>query len=96
MRRPHTGEAEIRVRMGKVIEARRASMGIAPAMLAQAAEVDDRQMARVLAGKGGLSFHSLGRVAAALKTTAPEILREALVRRPSARRAVRQIPQPHE
>ncbi len=77
--------------MGAVIEARRAALKIAPADLAEAAEVDDRQMARVLAGKAGLSFHSLGRVAAALGRTADEIVREAMPaskngRRPAPRR----------
>lgn len=77
--------------MGAVVEAKRAALKIAPAVLAAAAEVDDRQMARVLAGKAGLSFHSLARVAAALGCTADEILRAAMPpngRRPAAARSV--------
>ena len=77
MRRPDPVEAKIRRRLGAVISARSEAKGLGAPELARAAEVDDRQMARVLAGRAGLSFHSLKRVGAALGTTGDDLLREA-------------------
>lgn len=73
--------------MGLAIETRRRASGITAAALSEAAEIDERQMARILTGRSGVSFYSLGRVAAALLCTPEEIVAESLGPRRRARAA---------
>lgn len=91
-------EAVERKRIGAEIARRMVAAGKTPAGIAAAADLDDSQMSKVLAGQAGLSLYSLRRVAAALGCTRAEILAAAdeatkASRRPalarSAARAVR-------
>jgi plasmid maintenance system antidote protein VapI len=71
-------EAAIRRRLGREIAARAAALRIAPTALAEAAEIDDRQMARVFRGRAGLSIYSLIRVAAVLGCSPGDLLNASL------------------
>ena len=86
--------------IGSAIDKRRTKAGISISQLAAAAEVDDRQMKRVIAGKSGLSIYSLGRVAAALGCHPADILRDAIpqrpIRRATPRRSLADPPQRSE
>jgi transcriptional regulator with XRE-family HTH domain len=84
MGRRKNEEAAERKRLGAEITRRMVVAELTPADLAAAAEVDDSQMSKVLAGKAGLSLYSLRRVAAALGCTRSEIL--AAVDMPKVRR----------
>jgi transcriptional regulator with XRE-family HTH domain len=74
MSRPVPEEQRIRQRIGAVIEARRVLRGLSEPELAAAADVDDRQMHRVLRGQSGLSVYALDRVARALGWTLGELM----------------------
>lgn len=64
--------------IGSAIAARLKQSQLTRRQLALAAAIDDRQMARVLAGRSGLSIESLSRIASALGCHPADILREAL------------------
>jgi transcriptional regulator with XRE-family HTH domain len=83
-------EKRIRERIGEVVDARRAVRGLTESELAHSADVDDRQMSRVLKGKSGLSVYSLARVARALGWTLGELMYVAFP--PNGRRGRRAVP----
>lgn len=72
--RREKAEAELRRRIGAAISQHMVAAGKTQADLAAAAEIDDSQLSKVLAGTVGLSLFSIYRIAAALGVPARELL----------------------